>query len=119
MDINMDEALVLLSDMRWELGKSPCFCVSSAEEIEYQRRLSEVQGVEARLLWCIENEAPEETIAEECLRCELLGRYETLIGSEAFDADWEDHNEPLSAEEQAKLVAAIMGVINKEKGEAS
>ena len=119
MDINMDEAMALLSDMNWEIGASPCTCVMTAEEIAYQQKLSELDSPEAKLLWSVLNEVPDVIAEEECSRCELLGRYQTLIGSEAYDAEWEEHNKPLSAEEQAKLVAAIMSVINKEKEGAS
>lgn len=103
--------LKLITDMRWAIGLTPCNCVSSPEEVDYQDRLSAVKGDGARLLWCIENEAPENTIAQECERCKLLGRYEQLVGEKEAEDEWVRHQQALSTDDANKIREAVIRAV--------
>lgn len=123
-NIDKEEMFDLLSDMHYMVGTMPCECVPTEEEHDYQERLSAVEGgPEAKLLWMVLTDMPETSVEFECIRCGLLGRYQDLIGFEAFDDEWEATNSPLTDEQKDQIAAHLAQVIIKraleERGETS
>lgn len=103
----------LVKDMRWFIGSTPCVCVESDIEKDYQRRLSLNKTAEERMLWSITNEAPEpeESVISECERCTLLGRYEEYYGPDLCEAEWnETMAKPLTQEQKTALIRALATV---------
>lgn len=103
----------LVKDMRWFIGSTPCVCVESDIEKDYQHRLSLNKTAEERMLWSIANEAPEpeESVISECERCTLLGRYEEYYGPDVCEAEWnETMAKPLTQEQKTALIRALATV---------
>ena len=103
----------LVKDMRWFIGSTPCVCVESDIEKDYQRRLSLNKTAEERMLWSIANEAPEpeESVISECERCTLLGRYEEYYGPDLCEAEWnETMAKPLTQEQKTALIRTLATV---------
>jgi hypothetical protein len=103
----------LVKDMRWFIGSTPCSCVESDIEKDYQYRLSQNKTAEERMLWSIANEAPEpeESVISECERCTLLGRYEEYYGPDLCEAEWNDTMaKPLTEEQKTALIQALVAV---------
>ena len=103
----------LVKDMRWFIGSTPCVCVESDIEKDYQHRLSLNKTAEERMLWSIANEAPEpeESVISECERCTLLGRYEEYYGPDLCEAEWnETMAKPLTQEQKTALIRALATV---------
>jgi hypothetical protein len=111
------KAIKVASDMRWFIGSTPCTCIPTEEYAEYERQLSENITPEAKLLWGIDNEMPDDTISIECERCQLIGQYDDLIGEDAAEKEWNERNK-LTDEQLQKVLDTILNSINLRKGNA-